>query len=96
MKQYLLDIQPESESADDITNFAKSAPDFNIAKIGANVEESIWNKKLKFRIRSRSTNREIDLKVVFKRSLSENVREAPSQDDIIPNLCKDEDQEEDE
>ena len=94
LMHYLLDIAPASDSAQDMTNFVKSAPEItedNVGKLEDELQESLWGKKLKVRLRSKSTSKELDINVVFQKSITTHLPENPdSVEPVVPTVCEDE------
>lgn len=94
LMHYLLNIAPASESAQDMTNFVKSAPEItedNVGKLEDELQESLWGKKLKVRLRSKSTSKELDINVVFEKSIITHLPGNPdSVEPVVPTVCEDE------
>ena len=91
---YLLNIAPASDSAQDMTNFIRSAPEItedNVGKLQDDLQESLWGKKLKVRLKSRSTSKELDINVVFEKSITTHLPEnADSVEPVVPTVCDEE------
>ena len=88
-----LNVAPESDSAVDMTNFRVSAPEFTAKQLGRE-EDGLWDKKLKIRCISRTTGKEIDIKVVFQREVTTLTKVSlPSEDASnvppLPEVCED-------
>ena len=76
-----------------MTNFRISAPEFTAKQLGRE-EDGLWDKKLKIRCRSRTTGKEIDIKVVFQREVTTLTKVSlPSEDASnvppLPEVCED-------
>ena len=91
---YLLNIAPASDSAQDMTNFIRSAPEItedNVGKLQDDLQESLWGKKLKVRLKSKSTSKELDINVVFEKSITTHLPEnADSVEPVVPTVCDEE------
>jgi hypothetical protein len=82
-----LNIAPESESAEDRTNFRMSAPVIVPGDIGRQ-DRPLWGKKLKIRLRSRTTGKELDIKLIFEKEVKTLEPDANSpQPEVLPSVC---------
>ena len=87
MEQRFLKIGPADSSAQALTSFRMSAPALTKSDIGKS-STALWDKKIKIRLKSRSTGKEIDVKVVFKKEVLTLLRR--NDDPVvepIPEVC---------
>jgi hypothetical protein len=82
-KQRIIDFGSESESLGD--SFYQSAPSLDsisLSKLGQD-EEKIWGKKYKFRLKSKSTGKSIDINVSFAEEKKEVANEQYSSQEFL-------------
>ena len=86
-KHYFLNVAPESDSAQDMTKFVMSAPELDVSHIGEE-NNPLWGKNFKIRLKSRSTSKEIDIKMTFEKEVITKLRRnEESMVAPIPDVC---------